>query len=166
MNNLIEQITNNHQNSYKITSSKDIVFTKVVDVPRKDLFVIMSDIERYPVIMPKNVISSNIINKTSDIIYSLEVVEESFVRTKLLVKHELVPYEKHSFEVIEGEAKNSIIILQFDDYDSKTKITADVRLRAEGPVAILLELLTESNIQSAMSTMIDTFTDFLTNEKN
>ena len=86
---------------------------KVVDVNQEEAFLIMTDVKNYPKMLPKNIISVNIINQIDNKILAEYEVVELGIRTKLLVNHMMYPYDKHIVEVMEGDAKGTKLTQDF-----------------------------------------------------
>ena len=58
--------------------------SRLVDVPNNRIFNVMADIEKFPDVIPKNVISVNILDKTDNVITAEEELYEKGIKTKLL----------------------------------------------------------------------------------
>ena len=86
---------------------------KVVDVNQEEAFLIMTDVKNYPKMLPKNIISVNIINQIDNNILAEYEVVELGIRTKLLVNHTMYPYDKHIVEVMDGDAKGTKLMQDF-----------------------------------------------------
>ena len=87
----------------------NITVIKVVDVETEKIFTIMSDVENYPYVLPKNVVSVNKLEETnSSLNYEITVIEKG-IKTTLLVRHDLFPYDKQILTIIDGDAKNTTI---------------------------------------------------------
>ena len=61
--------------------------SRLVDVPNNRIFNVMAEIENFPVVIPKNVISVNVLDRTDNVITAEEELSEAGIKTKLLVKH-------------------------------------------------------------------------------
>ena len=79
---------------------------KTVPMGKTKIFDTMTDIQKYPIILPKNVISVKILNQSDNVIYSEEELMEKYIRTKLIVKHTIFPYENQTLEVMNGDAQD------------------------------------------------------------
>ena len=139
--------------------AEKLSMTRIVDVEREKLFKIMADVKNYPEILPKNIISVKIIEETDSSIIAEETIIEQGIRVTLLVKHTFVPYEKHTIEILDGDAKASEIIANFTESDdNKTEIQVETNLKLDGILAPF-GFLALGNINSAMDTIISTFAD-------
>ena len=124
----------------------ELQITKIVDVNQEEAFLIMTDIKNYPKILPKNIISVNIINQIdNNVLAEYEVIEHG-IRTKLLANHTMYPYDKHIVEVMDGDAKGTKLMQDFtminteieklpecdQSFDECTKIDSRVELNLKG----------------------------------
>lgn len=80
----------------------------------------MANLENYPKVLPGNYISSRIINQTINTIYAEEKVAEFGIKTKMLVKHTIIPYDKHVLEVPDGDVNGTKITEIVEGNDSST----------------------------------------------
>lgn len=132
---------------------------ELTDVNKKDIFLTMADIKEYPKILPDNYISVDIINDTNGTIFAKEEVQQMGIRTKMLVKHEIIPYSKHILTILDGDAKGSTITETFDGNDSHTRLTTDIDVHLHGILSPFASL-TKSNLDSAVNTVISKFVDY------
>ena len=86
---------------------------KIIDVNQEEAFLIMTDIKNYPKMLPKNIISVNIMNQTDNSVLAEYEVTEHGIRSKLLASHTMYPYDKHVIEVMDGDAKGTKLIQDF-----------------------------------------------------
>jgi len=119
-------------------SINEIAFIETTSVDKKKIFDTMADVQNYPVVLPNNFLSVQIINKTDNVIFAEEEVMEQYLKTKLLVRHTLVPYDKQILEVMDGDAKGTIITETFEQTNSTTKLTTDVKLHVTGKLAPII----------------------------
>ena len=137
----------------------DFEVSRIVDVPIDRIFDVMADIESFPNIIPSNIIDVTIINKTNDTIIAEEEFSEAGIKIKLLVKHSIKPYNEHIIEIIDGDAKGTIITQSFESIGSQTKLTTNVHLNVEG-VTSVISFLPESNLKHAIHTIISYFVEY------
>ena len=91
----------------------ELQITKIVNVNQEKAFLIMTDVKNYPKILPRNIISVNIINQIDNSVLAEYEVIEHGIRTKLLANHTMYPYDKHIIEVMDGDAKGTKLIQDF-----------------------------------------------------
>ena len=133
--------------------------SRLVDVPNNRIFDVMANIENFPNILPENVVSVNILNKTDNEIIAEEELFEAGIKTKLLVKHTIKPYSEHIIEIIDGDAEVTKITQYFESVDSQTKLTTKVSLNVKG-VTSIIAFLPEANLVHAMNTVISHFVEY------
>ena len=133
--------------------------SRLVDVPNNRIFDVMANIENFPNILPENIVSVNILNKTDNEIIAEEELFEAGIKTKLLVKHTIKPYSEHIIEIIDGDAEGTKITQYFESVDSQTKLTTKVSLNVKG-VTSIIAFLPEANLVHAMNTVISHFVEY------
>ena len=137
----------------------NISITKIVDVDTEIFYTILSDVENYPLILPKNILSVNEIEKRdSSIIYEITVIEKGITST-LLVKQEFLPYKKQILTVIDGDAKNTIIVQEFLNQGNSTKLITNVEINLTG-VLTTFGFIPQSNAHNAMNTVLTSFIEY------
>jgi len=141
--------------------SHDISLTQTVSVEKENIFKIIASPELYPQVLPQNILEVDIINQTENVIFAEETISQRGIGTKILVKHELFPFNKHIIEILDGDAKGSKIVMTFSEIDSKTTISSDLHLKVSGPSAYLFDFMNQSNFGSAYNTVIDAFVYYL-----
>jgi len=138
---------------------KEISFVKIVDLNKQEIFDVMADIENYPRVFPRNVISVNILEQTENELLVEEKITEIGIVSKLLVKHTLLPYEQHIIEIIDGDAQGTKIIQKFEEIDNKTKLSTFAEFKFDG-VLIPFHFIPETQLIHAMDTMISNFVNY------
>ena len=133
--------------------------SRLVDVPNNRIFDVMANIENFPNILPENVVSVNILNKTDNEIIAEEELSERGIKTKLLVKHTIKPYSEHIIEIIDGDAEGTKITQYFESVDSQTKLTTNVDLKVKGATS-LIAFLPEASLVNAINTVISHFVEY------
>jgi len=168
--------------TYETTSLPNIIpepiteleITKIVGVNQEEAFLIMTDIKNYPKMLPKNIISVNIINQIdNNVLVEYEVIEHG-IRTKLLTNHTMYPYDKHIVEVMDGDAKGTKLTQDFtiinteieklpecdQTFDECTKIDSRVELNLKGLLSPF-SYLPKRNLDHASDTVITSFTNYM-----
>ena len=133
--------------------------SRVVDVPNNRIFDVMTDIENFPNVIPKNVIYVNVLDKTDNVITAEEELSEAGIKTKLLVKHTIKPYSEHIIEIVDGDAMGTTITQYFEPVGSQTKLTTNVNLNVKG-VTSIVSFLPKSNLVHAVNTVISHFVEY------
>ena len=152
----------------------ELQITKIVNVNQEKAFLIMTDVKNYPKILPRNIISVNIINQIDNSVLAEYEVIEHGIRTKLLVNHTLYPYDRHIVEVTNGDAEGTKLIQDFtvinteieklpecdQSFGECTKIDSRVELNLKGLLSPF-GYLPKGNLDHASNTVITSFTTYM-----
>jgi ribosome-associated toxin RatA of RatAB toxin-antitoxin module len=161
-------------------------YKKILDnVDQKKLFSVFQDIENYPNILPNNVISVNVIERSMELIHGClsceivgkeafefqerhvilaeEEIREQGITVKILVEHTFEPPFKHVLVVKDGDAKGTTIIQEFSELgSSQTELRGAIELRAKG-ILVPFVFIAQNNLKHATNTVMDTFIDYAKN---
>ena len=147
---------------------KRISFENIIDtVSHASMYEVITDVENYPKVLPKNILSVKILDRTNNSITAEEQISEHSIESTLTVKHSFVPMEKHTIEILDGDAKGTIITQNFEIFqpEGSLKITTDVELDLKG-IFSFVGFLPISSIQHAVDTTIDEFAIFATKKSD
>ena len=140
----------------RVEQIHEITFSKTVDVNKTRIFNIMKDLQDYPLVFPRYILSSNIINHTNDVEYAEERTMINGIIQKFIVKHTVIPYNKQTLEILSGDARGTIITETFGGNDTLPILTTNVKLHLQG----LLEPFAYVEVgiaQNQLSQAIDQF---------
>ena len=137
----------------------EIVIEREYDVGKERLFNVMADVENYPIILPKHILSVEIIEHEPNIVLAEEILTEQGIKVKLLVKHTMIPYEEQIIEVINGDARGTKITQTFTGDDLSTKISTKIKLQLKG-LLTPIQFFPKSNFGHAMITVNSSFADY------
>jgi len=137
----------------------DFETSSIIDIDRKTIFNLMTNIEIYSSVLPRNINYVNILNQIDNQIIAEEELQEAGIKTKLVVSHTIKPYDEHIIEVIDGDAKGTIITQFFEDYELKTKLTTKVHLNFNG-ITSVIHYIPESNLIHALNTVNSSFVEY------
>ena len=141
---------------------KRISFENIIDtVSHASMYEVITDVENYPKVLPENILSVKILDRTNNSITAEEQISEHGIKSTLTVKHSFVPMEKHTIEILDGDAKGTIITQNFEiiQPEGSLKITTNVELDLKG-IFSFIGFLPISSIQHAVDTTIDEFAIF------
>jgi len=93
------------------------------------VYSIMTNIQEYPKIFPKNVISVEIINRTENIIFAKEELKIKGNKGVFTVKHTLEKNKSHVIEIFNGDVKSTKIIQLFNQDGDSTEIITKIDLK-------------------------------------
>ena len=147
---------------------KRISFENIIDtVSHASMYEVITDVENYPKVLPENILSVKILDRTNNSITAEEQIGEHGIKSTLTVKHSFVPMEKHTIEILDGDAKGTIITQNFEIFqpEGSLKITTDVELDLKG-IFSFVGFLPTSSIQHAVDTTIDEFAIFATKKSD
>ena len=139
----------------------NIIVTETVDVETEKIFTIMADVENYPHVLPKNVLSVKKLEETnSSLVYEMTVQEKGF-ETTLLVRHDLFPYDEQILTIIDGDAENTVIHQKFQKQDNSTKLITDIEINLSG-ILSPFQYIPRTNFNHAMGTVLVSFAEYAT----
>lgn len=146
---------------FSITPKKitDFETSKLVDVKKEEIFDVMANIENFPNILYGNINYVKILSKSDNVIIAEEELVEAGIKTKLLVRHTLKPYNEHIIEIIDGDAKGTVITQLFESVDSQTNLITKIHLNVNG-ISSVIGYLPERNLIHAINTVITRFVDY------
>ena len=150
-------------NEYK-ESTREINFVKTIDVDRISLFELMADIENYSKIFPDNISSIIVQSKDKNKITTIESVQEAGISTSFTVEHKISLYSERSLKILDGDAKDTEIIISFAGNETHTTITVKMILHVKG-ILTPFAYLPSSNYESAFNTVLDGFVEYLNENK-
>lgn len=107
-----------------------VVTSKTVDLPREEVFSAIKEIDKLPTLFPDKYKSFKIIERSDNHILTEEIVSISGKEIEQKVKHTLETDRMLRSEVIEGDTKGTILIIELNSKsDSVTEIKIDADLK-------------------------------------
>jgi hypothetical protein len=137
----------------------EISYSKIVDVEKKIIFNVFTDIENYSKILPNNIEYVNNISEKLPI-YEISLMEAG-IKTNLTFEHMIEGYDKQIIKVTDGDAQGTTITQIFESHGNGTKILINVDLKTRG-VLTPFSFLPEHNVNHAIDTIVTTFVDYST----
>lgn len=145
--------------------------TKILPVEQESFFLLMTNVENYPVVLPKYVKSISVINRTENSLgglrefYQIEV--KGFeISTSFLVLQDTQDNRKsdgtliQKITILNGDAESTQVVQTFRKHDLGTELFTQSTLRLKG-ILIPIGLLPPNNIEMIYETLIDDFVKFL-----
>ena len=153
--------------TYETTSLPNIIpkpvseleIIKEVDIEKEKIFLVMTDLENYPKVLPRNIKSIDIIEQSDNVILAEYTVVEAGVYSKLLVQHKMYPYYEHVMEVMDGDAKETKVTQKFTDINSITTINTIIEFDLKG-ILSPFSFLPKGNLEHAANTILTNFIDY------
>ena len=135
-------------------------FEKIIEIEKDVIFNLILNTKNYPIIFPEKISNIEIID------------DRKFTKISAMTFHVLgldIPTQIKitSFEnsvqvikVLNGPARDSTIILSFSEFDSKTKIDAEIFIKFEKPLNLLTSNLSENDFREEFNQGIEAFVDY------
>ena len=137
----------------------EVIVEREYLVGKEVLFNTMADVENWPMILPKTILSVTIVEREPNVILAEETMLERGIRVNLLAKHTLLPYESHTVEIMSGDAKGTKIIQTFTGDELSTKLSTKIKLELQGLLGPLY-FFPKSNFSHAINTVNSAFADY------
>ncbi|HVE36861.1 MAG TPA: hypothetical protein VNA18_01545 [Nitrososphaeraceae archaeon] len=132
-----------------------VVSSKTVNLLRGKVFSTIKEIDKLPTLFPDKYKSFKVIKRSDDHILTEEIVSISGKEIKQKVQHSLEPDRMLKSEVVEGDTKGTILIIELDSKsDSSTEIKIDADLKY-GKIGAVLGIFAKRKIKSEMNKIID-----------
>ena len=131
------------------------VSSKTVDLPRGEIFSAIKEIDKLPTLFPDKYKSFKVIERSDNHILTEEIVSISGKEIKQKVQHSLEPDRMLKSEVVEGDTKGTILIIELDSKsDARTEIKIDADLKY-GKIGAMLGIFAKHKIKSEIDKHID-----------
>jgi ribosome-associated toxin RatA of RatAB toxin-antitoxin module len=137
----------------------ELEITRDIDIPTEVFFRIITDVSTYPLVLPQNMQSVVIKSQNDNVIIAEETMIEKGLKTTLVVKHTIIPYETHTIEVLEGDAKGTKIVQTFESIPNGTRIKTNIYFDLKEILYPLL-FLPQSNFEHAINTILKSFVQY------
>jgi carbon monoxide dehydrogenase subunit G len=132
-----------------------VVTSKTVDLPREEVFSAIKEIDKLPTLFPDKYKSFKIIERSDNHILTEEIVSISGKEIEQKVKHTLETDRMLRSEVIEGDTRGTILIIELNSKsDSVTEIKIDADLKY-GKIGAVLGIFAKHKIKNEMDKLID-----------
>jgi coenzyme Q-binding protein COQ10 len=142
------------------TLDRTIEFQSTVPVNKIQIFNLMSEIEKYPLIFPDTFVAVEILNQTNHSIKTLETAKEMGIEKTFQIQHDLIPFESHEITILDGDAKGTKIVVWFNKIDeNSTELSVKINLHVKG-ILVPFGILPESNFEHAFNTILKGFVEY------
>ena len=132
-----------------------VVSSKTVDLPRGEIFSAIKEVDKLPTLFPDKYKSFKVIERSDNHILTEEIVSISGKEIKQKVQHSLEPDRMLKSEVVEGDTKGTILIIELDSKsDARTEIKIDADLKY-GKIGAMLGIFAKHKIKSEIDKLID-----------
>jgi ribosome-associated toxin RatA of RatAB toxin-antitoxin module len=135
----------------RVTSSKS------VNIPQERIFSVIKDVSKLPTLFPDKYKAFKIVERSDKHILTEEIVSISGKEIKQKVKHILEPNRLLKSEVIEGDTRGTVLIIELNaKSDSSTEIKIDVDLKF-GKIGALFGVFAKRKIKNEIDKLIEQF---------
>jgi carbon monoxide dehydrogenase subunit G len=132
-----------------------VVSSKIVDLPQERVFSTIREIDKLPTLFPEKYKSFKVIGRSDDHILTEEIVSISGKEIKQKVEHTLEPYRMLRSEVVEGDTKGTVLVIELNPKsDSITEIKIDADLKY-GKIGAVLGIFAKHKIKNEIDKIID-----------
>ena len=134
-----------------------VVSSRTVDLPRGKVFSTIKEIDKLPTLFPDKYKSFKIIERSDNHILTEEIVSISGKEIKQKVKHMLEPNRLLKSEVIEGDTRGTVLIIELNaKSDSSTEIKIDADLKY-GKIGAVFGVFAKHKIKNEINEIIEHF---------
>lgn len=134
-----------------------IASSKIINLPQERVFLVVKDIGKLPSLFPDRYKSFNILEQSDNHILTEEIVSISGKEIKQKVKHILEPNKMLKSEIIEGDTKGTILIIELNPKsNSSTEIKIDADLKF-GKLGTVFGIFAKRKIKNEINHIIDQF---------
>lgn len=134
-----------------------IASSKIINLPQERVFSVVKDIGKLPSLFPDRYKSFNILEQSDNHILTEEIVSISGKEIKQKVKHILEPNRMLKSEIIEGDTKGTILIIELNPKsNSSTEIKIDADLKF-GKLGTVFGIFAKRKIKNEIDHIIDRF---------
>ena len=131
-----------------------VASSKIINLPQERVFSVVKDIGK-PSLFPDKYKSFNILEQSDNHILTEEIVSVSGKEIKQKVKHILEPNRMLKSEIIEGDTKGTILIIELNPKsNSSTEIKIDANLRF-GKLGTVFGIFAKRKIKNEIDHIID-----------
>jgi carbon monoxide dehydrogenase subunit G len=132
-----------------------VVTSKIVDLPREEIFSAIKEIDKLPTLFPDKYKSFKIIDRSDNHILTEEIVSISGKEIEQKVKHTLETDRMLRSEIVEGDTKGTILIIELTPKsDSVTEIRIDADIKY-GKIGAVIGIFAKHKIKNEMDKLID-----------
>ena len=135
----------------RVTSSKS------VNIPQERIFSVIKDISKLPILFPDKYKAFKIVEQSDKHILTEEIVSISGKEIKQKVKHILEPNRLLKSEVIEGDTRGTVLIIELNaKSNSSTEIKIDADLKF-GKIGAVFGVFAKHKIKKEIDKIIEQF---------
>lgn len=135
----------------RVTSSKS------VNISQERIFSVIKDVSKLPTLFPDKYKAFKIVEQSDKHLLTEEIVSISGKEIKQKVKHILEPNRLLKSEVIEGDTRGTVLIIELNaKSDSSTEIKIDADLKF-GKIGAVFGVFAKHKIKNEIDKLIEQF---------
>ena len=134
-----------------------VISSKIVDLPQEKVFSVIKDLGKLPSLFPDKYKSFNILEQSDNHILTEEIVSIQGKEIQKKVKHILEPNRMLKSEIIEGDTKVTILLIELNQKsNSRTEIKIDADLKF-GKIGTVFGIFAKRKIKTEVDNLINRF---------
>ena len=134
-----------------------VISSKIINLPQEKVFSVIKDICKLPSLFPDKYKSFNILEQSDNHILTEEIVSISGKEIKQKVKHILELNRLLKSEIIEGDTKGTILMIElYQKSNSRTEIKIDADLKF-GKIGAVFGIFAKRKIKTEIDNLINRF---------
>ena len=134
-----------------------VISSKIVDLPQEKVFSVIKDIGKLQSLYPDKYKLFNILEQSDNHILTEEIVSIQGKEIKKKVKHILEPNRMLKSEIIEGDTKVTILLIELNQKsNSRTEIKIDADLKF-GKIGTVFGIFAKRKIKTEVDNLINRF---------
>jgi ribosome-associated toxin RatA of RatAB toxin-antitoxin module len=134
-----------------------VVSSKIVKLPRDKVFSVIKEIDKLPNLFPDKYKSFKILEQSDNYILTEEIVSISGKEIKQKVKHVLEPNKLLRSEIIDGDTKGTILLIELNSKSNsmtEIKIDADIKF---GKIGAIIGIFAKHKIKTEIDNFINRY---------
>ncbi|HSA73589.1 MAG TPA: SRPBCC family protein [Nitrososphaeraceae archaeon] len=134
-----------------------VTSSKTINIPQESIFSLIKDVGRLPTLFPDKYKAFKIVEQSDKYILTEEIVSIAGKEIKQKIKHILEPNRLLKTEVIEGDTRGTILIIELNpksESSTEIKIDADIKF---GKIGTVFGVFAKHKIKNEIDNLIEKF---------
>lgn len=135
-----------------------VTSSKTTNIPQESIFSVIKDVGRLPTLFPDKYKAFKIVEQSDKHILTEEIVSIAGKEIEQKIKHILEPNRLLKSEVIEGDTRGTILIIELNpksESSTEIKIDADIKF---GKIGTVFGVFAKHKIKNEIDKLIEQFT--------
>lgn len=135
-----------------------VTSSKTTNIPQESIFSVIKDVGRLPTLFPDKYKAFKIVEQSDKHILTEEIVSIAGKEIQQKIKHILEPNRLLKSEVIEGDTRGTILIIELNPKsESRTEIKIDADIKF-GKIGTVFGVFAKHKIKNEIDKLIEQFT--------